>query len=84
MGRARLQYTNKLKGQALKLHDLVWLFTPKVPSGVSKKLHNPWTGPWTIKEVLSEVLFRIETTGAWSQKQIKIVTGIDQLQRYQV
>ena len=81
---ARLRYTNKLKGQALKLHDLVWLFTPKVPSGVSKKLHNLWTGPWTIKEVLSEVLFRIETTGAWSRKQINIVTRIDRLQRYQV
>ena len=45
---------------------------------------SPWTGPWTIKEVLSEVLFRIETTGAWSRKPINIVTSIDRLQRYQV
>ena len=66
------------------LHDLVWLFTPKVPTGTSRKLHNPWMGPWTIKEVLSEVLFRIETTGAWSRKPINIVTSIDRLQRYQV
>ena len=51
VGRARLRYTNKLKGQALKMHDLVWLFTPKVPSGISKKLHNPWTGPWVIQEL---------------------------------
>ena len=84
VGRARLRYNNKLKGEALKPHDLVWLFTPKVPSGTSRKLHNPWTGPWTIKEVLSEVLFRIETTGAWSRKPIDIVTSIDRLQRYQV
>ena len=84
VGRARLRYNNKLKGEALKPHDLVWLFTPKVPSGTSRKLHNPWTGPWTIKEVLSEVLFRIETTGAWSRKPINIVTSIDRLQRYQV
>ena len=84
MGRARLRYTNKLKGPALKLHDLVWLFTPKVPLGTSKKLHNPWTGPWVIKEVVSELLFRITTTGAWSRKSITIVTSIDRLQRYQV
>ena len=49
-----------------------------------QKLHNPWTRPWTIKEVLSEVLFRIETTGAWSRKPISIVTSIDRLQRYHV
>ena len=84
VGRARLRYTNKLKGQALKTHDLVWLFTPKVPSGISKKLHNPWTGPWVIREVLSEVLFKITTTGAWSKRTITIVTSIDRLQRYQV
>ena len=84
VGRARLRYNNKLKGEALKLHDLVWLFTPKVPMGTSKKRHNPWTGPWTIKEVLSEVLFRIETTGTWIRKPISIVTSIDRLQRYRV
>ena len=84
VGQARPRYNNKLKGESRKPHDLVWLFTLKVPSGTSKKLHNPWTGPWTIKEVLSEVLFRIETTGAWSKRPIHIVTSIDRLQRYRV
>jgi hypothetical protein len=29
----------------------VWLFDPNCPKGASKKLHNPWTGPWLIESV---------------------------------
>ena len=37
-----------------------------------------------IQEILPEVLFKITTTGAWSKRNITIVTSIDRLQRYQV
>ena len=52
--------------------------------GTSRKLHNSWTGPWTIQEAISKVLFRIHTTGAWSRKPISIITSINRLQRYHV
>jgi hypothetical protein len=33
----------------------VWLFDPAIPKGESKKVYNPWTGPWLIKEVFPDV-----------------------------
>ena len=29
----------------------VWLFDPNCPKGISKKLRNPWTGPWLVQSV---------------------------------
>lgn len=34
--------------------DLVWLHSPVVPRGQSKKLHQPWTGPYKIVTKLSD------------------------------
>lgn len=32
------------------IHDLVMLHSPKVPQGLSPKLHNPWGGPFYITD----------------------------------
>ena len=82
--RARQRYYNKVDGKPLEEHDLVWLITPRVPLGTSKKLHSPWTGPWKILEKISDVLFSIATEGAWSKKPIQLQVSIDRLARYQV
>ena len=80
--RARMQYKNQLQGEPLKPDDLVWLYTPRVHPGESKKLTSYWSGPWKIEKEISEVLFKISTHGEWSRKELSVVVSIDRLKRY--
>jgi transposase InsO family protein len=81
--RARGGYTNKLRGEPLEVDQLVWLYTPKVRPGNSKKLTSFWTGPWRVTQKRSDVLFALETVGTWSRKEMKLTVSIDRLKRYQ-
>ena len=36
-------YDQKRDGDPYKVGDLVWLHSPVVPRGSSRKLHHPWT-----------------------------------------
>ena len=80
--RERQQYRNKLQGTPLQENDLVWLFTPKVRPGESKKLTTMWTGPWRIKSKVAELLFSIQTEGDWNKNLVTTVVSIDRLRRY--
>ena len=37
-------YDQKRDGDPYKVGDLVWLYSPVVPRGSSRKLHHPWIG----------------------------------------
>lgn len=41
--------------------DRVWVFTPRVPTGLSKKLRHLWHVPYRVVEKLSEVHFVLRT-----------------------
>ena len=41
-------YDRKVKEPNFAPGDKVWIFNPKVPVGLSRKLHNKWTGPYYI------------------------------------
>ena len=41
-------YNRKAHGEPFKPGDLVWLHSPAIAKGHSKKLHKPWTGPFKI------------------------------------
>ena len=43
-----------------RLGEKVLLYTPAKKQGHCRKLSSPWTGPYTIAEILSDVLFRIK------------------------
>ena len=53
-------YDRKLHGKPFAVGDLVWLFSPAVPRGHSKKLHHPWTGLYRVIAKLSENDYRIK------------------------
>ena len=55
-------YDRKVKGvnPAYKVGDLVWLHCPVVARGKSRKLHRPWKGPFVIRKIISDVVFRIQ------------------------
>jgi hypothetical protein len=60
----------------------VWLFTPVVDSSTKRKLSNYWSGPWTVVEKLTDLLYRIAPHNEW-QTWMKIqVVGIDRLKLY--
>ena len=57
-------YNQKVHGLPLCVGDLVWLYSPAVTKGRSKKLHLPWDGPNTCRVIkrLSDVNYRIPAT----------------------
>jgi hypothetical protein len=59
-----------------------WLFTPVVDSSIKRKLSNYWSGPWTLVEKLTDLIYQIAPHNEW-QTWMKIqVIGIDRLKLY--
>ena len=58
--RRKDHYDKKIHGQPFKIGDLVWLHSPAVPRGKSKKLHHPWSGPYRVITKISESDYRIK------------------------
>ena len=54
-------YDWKGHGDPYKVGDLVWLHSPVVPRGSSRKLHHPWIGPYKIVKQLSDITYRIQS-----------------------
>ena len=59
LDRQKELYDRKAHGEPFKQGDLVWLHTPVVSRGKSRKLHRPWTGPYRVVKRLSEAVYRI-------------------------
>ena len=53
-------YDTKSQGRAYSVGDLVWLHTPAVPRGQSKKLHRLWQGPFRVVAKPSEVVYPLQ------------------------
>ena len=60
LSRQKDLYDRRAHGEPFRSGDLVWLHTPAVPRGHSKKLHCPWTGPYRVVSKLSDAVYRIQ------------------------
>jgi hypothetical protein len=80
--RSRINYSGKIKGEPVKVDDLVWLFTPRVNTTIGKKLTTYWTGPWKVIKRISDVLFTIRIEGDWNKRILEIVASIDRIKPY--
>ena len=49
--KTKQRYEKKAKEPGFRLGDLVLLYTPRVPQGMSAKTHSKWSGPFYISEV---------------------------------
>ena len=58
----------------------VWLFTPRLRPGQSKKFATYWTGPWTVVERVNNVMYRIRPDPSWMRKKEEVV-AVDRLKR---
>ena len=68
--RQKQHYNKKVHGKPYNVDDYVWLYSPAVPPGQSKKLHHPWSGPFQIVKRLSDATYRIADTSAKRQRHI--------------
>ena len=62
-------YHRRMSGLRFSPGDSVWLWSPVVGKGVAPKFHEPWTGPYTVTKILSDITYEI-------QDQAKIKTKI--------
>ena len=63
-------YDRKVHGKPFSVGDLVWLNSPAIPRGQFRKLYSPWTGPYKVVTVISEVTYRIENVQARRQRMV--------------
>ena len=63
-------YDQKRHGDPYNVGDLVWLHSPVVPHGSSRKLHHPWTGPYKIVKKLSGITYCIQSCRGRCQRLV--------------
>ena len=70
-------HDRKQHGEFYQTGDLVWLHSPVVPCGASRKLHQPWTGPYKIIKRLADVTYRIQNCNG--RRHRRLVVHFDRL-----
>ena len=65
-------YDRKRHGEFYQAGGLVWLHTPVVPRGASRKLHRPWTGPYKIIKRLADVTYRIQNCNGHRRRRLVV------------
>ena len=69
-------YDQKVHGDPYTKGDLVWLHSPVVPKGASRKLHHPWTGPYQVLDRVNDCSYRIRLI---SRRKPQIVVHFNRL-----
>jgi hypothetical protein len=65
----RRNYDKKRSTNNYEIGDQVWVFTPRVKEGLSKKLATLWHGPYRIEEKYSNVNYKISRRDNETMKQ---------------
>jgi transposase InsO family protein len=78
--KSKERFDKNTKPPPFALGDVVLLYTPRVPVGLSKKLHNKWTGPFYIDKVTPHYTFYLR----WSKddKPLKASVHANRLKLY--
>jgi len=56
-GRQKEMYDRKAHGEPYEVGDKVWLHSTVIPRGKAKKLHCPWSGPFTVVKHISDAVY---------------------------
>ena len=78
LGHQKELYDCRVHGEPFKPGDLVWLHSPAVPRGQSRKLHFSWTGPYRVTNRLSDAVYRIQHCQSRCKR---LVVHFDRLKR---
>lgn len=53
-------YDQKVHGKPFSAGEWVWLYSPVVTRGSSRKLNCPWKGPYTVLKRISDATYRVQ------------------------
>ena len=77
--RQKTNYDKCIHGEPFTVGDLVYLHNPVVPKGKCRKLHCPWTGPFSVIKRISDNVYHIQDT---NNKRKRQVIHFDRLKPY--
>jgi len=63
-------YDKKSRGSPFVPGDMVWLLDKVIESGMPRKLHWPWTGPYVVIRQINEAVYDILSTGAGKRQTV--------------
>ena len=63
-------YDEKVHSKPYKPGDWVWLHSPVIPRGNSRKLYRPWKGPYTIVKKISDSTYRVQHLQKRKDRQV--------------
>ncbi len=78
--RQRQRYN--MQAPAFKVGAKVWLFTPTVEEGASRKLSSYYTGPYTILRKINELMYEIQPPAHWNMRRQSMEVSVDRLRLY--
>ncbi len=61
--------------------DKVWLFTPRVKPGESTKWRQRWSGPWTVRRKINDVMYQLTPDPRWDRVGTEVVS-IDRMKKF--
>ena len=53
-------YDEKVYGKPFEVGEMVWVHSPAVPRGRSRKLHHYWSGPFQVLECVGDSDYRVK------------------------
>ena len=59
--RQKMLYDKRVHGKMYQVGDMVLLHSCVIPRGKCRKLHNPWTGPFLVEDIISESVYKIRS-----------------------
>ena len=63
-------FNHKILGKPYAPGNLVWLHSPVIGKGKSRKLHHPWTGPYKVIKKLSDATYRVQKLQGHKQHKV--------------
>ena len=66
----KMNYDQRIHGEPFKVGDLVYLHSSVIPKGKSRKLHCPWTGPFSVIKRISDNVYRIQDVRNKKKRQV--------------
>ena len=75
----KMHYDKRAKKRDFEIGQSVWVYTPKVKKGLSKKLMHLWHGPYRIAEKLSPVHFYLRTK---DNRRVKFAVHANRIKPY--
>ena len=63
-------YNKRVSGEPFKKDDRVWVHQPCTGKTISRKFHQPWSGPYRVIKRISDTVYRVQLIGGRKRKVV--------------